>query len=839
MKVSNFRAESNHDIHSNRIIYCSVASDSIIWFGTVGGGMIRYDPRSDNFTTFTTDNGLPNNTVYAIVEDRAGLLWITTNRGLSQFDPSTTEFVNYTVDDGLIGNQFNFRSGTLTRSGTVYLGAVNGLTYFNPDNLEMDRSNPEVHFTDLKIANQSVAIGEEGILDAPINMQDHIHLKYQHKVITIEFVGLNFAAPGKTQYAYYLEGLENDWNYMGHLMTATYTNLSPGNYIFHVKAAYGDQFEGANERMLYIRIHPPFWLSVWGFVLYAAILLSLTFMIFRFYTVRQKARLNVKLAKLEKEKNEEISRHRLNFFTYISHEFKTPLTLILATLDHIMNYEEILPRFRDYGLIMKKNAQRLLFLINQLMDFRKMESDHAAIRLNKGEVIGFIKSTFHTFYPLMETRSVQGIFTSNMDSYIVYFDADKLEKILTNLISNSCKSFREPGRINVDVKVVERSQPARPGDEEEKSGQLLIMVADNGPGIPPEKLKLMFEPFVGDNRGDVQSSGIGLSLIKSLVNYLNGEIHVKSSQKGTSVIIRLPLIHHPSPDLVVSNAFVERNTSLDVENAAFLLDSQPDLVFSASDNRDGQEYDMLIVEDNWELASFLHNHYSGAFRVKVAGDGISALEKIGKTSPDIIISDIMMPRMDGFELCNRIKESIETCHIPVILLTSRTHDDSKIEGYLRGADAYVGKPFNLRELDLQIRNILQAKKNIRRHFAKLDAFKETVEKLGNRDQMFVRKLTDAIHRHLDDGSFNVDNFCRELNVSRTLLHMKLKKITGLSTTEFMKKIRLNEAKRMLEEGSMTISEIAYSVGFNDPAYFSKSFKKQYGKIPSSLIKEAG
>lgn len=548
--------------------------------------------------------------------------------------------------------------------------------------------------------------------------------------------------------------------------------------------------------------------------------------------------MNIRIAQMEKQKNEEIGKHRLNFFTYISHEFKTPLTLIIATLEHIMHYEDILPRFKDYGVLMRKNAMRLLFLINQLMDFRKIETDHAALKFNKGDLVGFIKSTFESFNPLMKKSSVDGKFYSNVDSYIVYFDADKMEKILTNLLSNACKSFQKPGTISVDVKISEKSHLANPSSDKTVTGDLIMSVIDDGPGLPPEKLEQIFEPFKYTNPADQQGSGIGLSLVKSLVNYMNGRIDITNRPGGgTRAIIQLPLVHNPLPELIQSDRFIDRNTSFNPEKTSIYFDSDPAVTFEMQDSSTIKNYELLIVEDNIELASFLSHHFSSVFKVHIAYDGKQALDRIKKSHPDLIISDIMMPHMDGFALCNAVKDTLETSHIPVILLTSKTGDDSRIEGLYKGADAYVDKPFNLKELDLRIRNILKSRENLRKHFAKFASMPETVANLSNKDQMFINKLTDIVYAHLDDGSFNVDSFCQEVTVSRTLMHMKLKKITGMSTTEFIKNIRLTEAKKMLQEDKLTVSEIAYRVGFNDPAYFSKSFKKLFDKPPSAIAIE--
>lgn len=838
--VNNYRTDNNHNILSNRFVYILPDNRRSIWFGTVDGGLVRYSYASGMFRSFTAEDGLPNNTVYAITKDDNGNLWLSTNRGVSRFNVHKETFVNYSENDGLIGNQFNFKSGLKTSSGTMYFGAVNGLTFFDPANIRKNNLQPVIHFTDLKIFNNSVPIDEEGILASHINFQDEVRLKYSNKVFSLDFVALNYISPKNVHYAYYLEGLEEDWNYVGHKQTATYTNLSPGSYTFHLKAASGSDFSTATERTLGIHIRPPFYMSVWGYMLYGVILISSSLLILRFYSIRQKEKMNVRIARLESEKNEEISQHRLNFFTYISHEFKTPLTLIIATLEHIMNYENVLPRFKDYSLVMRKNAMRLLFLINQLMDFRKIETDHASLRYNKGDVITFLRSTFMAFKPLMKKQQIKPVFTSNIESYIVYFEADKLEKILANLISNSCKSFRTPGKISMDVKIAERTHLANPAAEAKRSGDLIITIVDNGPGMPKEKMEQIYKPFISSDPSDFYSSGIGLSLVNSLVKYLNGKIKFSSSpEKGTSVVIQLPLVHDPDPGMIRSDTFIESNVSFDPETTPLFFDTDDEPAFDFQDNGTVKEYGLLIVEDNKELASFLQHHFAPVFNVQTATDGEEAYKKILKSHPDLVISDIMMPRMDGYALCSAIKESVETSHIPVILLTSKTRDEARMEGFFKGADAYVGKPFNLRELDLQVRNILRFRENLRNHFAAFGELEENITTLGNKDQMLIKSLTATVHKHLDNGSFDVDMFCKEASLSRTLLHMKLKKITGLSATGFIKNIRLNEARKMLLENNLTVAEIAYRVGYNDPAYFSKTFKKFFGKSPSEIHEGTG
>ncbi|MEN8155615.1 MAG: two-component regulator propeller domain-containing protein [Bacteroidota bacterium] len=833
MEITHYRMSSDRDIRSNRIIFSYFDRRGEAWFGTMEGGLLRYDYSRDHFTTYTVEEGLPDNTVYAITEDSSGMLWISTGRGLSMFDPVTGEFVNFTENDGLIGNQFNFNSALSASDGTLYFGAVNGLTYFDPAALEDMVYRPVVHFTDFKLSNRSLRIGEADILSTCIDFQDDIRLRHKHKVLTFEYVALNYISPGNTEYAFYLEGLEEGWNYVGNQRSATYTNLSQGYYVFHLKASGGGGAWPDEERTISLYMKPPFWLSVWGFALYGIILVAATLLSIRLYTIRQREILNVRLARVEKEKNEEISKHRLNFFTYISHEFKTPLTLIIATLEHLMNYEQLLPVAKDYGILMRKNAVRLLVLINQLMDFRKIETDHARIKYNKGDVVTFLRSTFESFQPLLEKSSVKGVFTSNISSYIVYFDADKLEKILSNLISNSCKSFTKPGEIGMDVKILAKGHLASPTGE--ITGDLIITVTDNGPGILPDKLKYLFEPFTLSESGEFPGSGIGLALVKSLVNYLGGKIIISTPQEGgTMAVVQLPLVQNPSPELIQDEQFIERHSTVNLQYTLLDLESEPEVEFDLADYTSSTKYELLIVEDNTELASLLKHHFSGIFKVSIAGDGAKALKWIKKNQPDLIISDIMMPEMDGFTLCNAVKDSIETSHIPVVLLTSKADAESREEGLFRGADVYLSKPFKLKELDLQVRNILRSREILRSHLSGFEKFPEGVEQLGNRDQMFIKHLTETVRRRLDDNGLDVEMLCSEANVSRSLLHTKLKKLTGLNTTGFIRKIRLDEAYRLIQENRLSVSEISYKVGFYDPSHFCKSFKKMFGKNPSEM-----
>jgi len=835
LRLTNYNTNNTPLLKSNQIIYFFNDSRNVLWFGTTEGGLLKYNPADKSFKSFSVENGLPNNTVYAIAEDKPGNIWFTTNKGISMLNPVNEKFRNYSQHDGLIGNQYNYKSGLATSDGLIYFGAVNGLTYFNPVNLMINYQQPVLHFTDFKLFNNSLSIGDKDILQSHIDYQQKIELKYKYNVFTIEFIGINYLLPENNRYSYYLEGFEKDWNYVNTKNNATYTNLSPGKYTFHVKVANGEGVWSDIERTLEIRILPPFWLSVWGFLLYFIIFSTLLYLYWYYSMLRHQEKLKIQVATLEKQKNEEVNQHRLNFFTYISHEFKTPLTIVIATIEKFLSHEEMLPQVKNDGLLIKKNAMRLLFLINQLMDFRKIETDHASLKLNKGDLIGFLRSTFETFYPLMQKKSLTGSFTSNINSFSVFFDPDKVEKIVTNLVSNACNSFEKPGSVSLDVNIVERVGGNDQGSDSDRISEMVMTVKDNGPGLSPSKLKQIFDPFYSDDVNNFHRSGIGLALVKSLVNFLDGQIHINSELKvGTTVIIQLPLMHNPPKETIQNDQFIVRNESFRLENSSFILDFDQSAPLPVSSDIQETEYELLVVEDNKDLSAFLVQHFSRYYKVSLAYDGEEAMKKIAKSQPDIIISDIMMPRMDGYTLCSTIKNAVETCHVPIVLLTAKSGFDSKLQGLNYGADAYIDKPFNLRELELTVRNILRSRENIRNKFAKFDSLTETVTQLCNKDQQFIERLTTIIYEHLDDANFNVELFCKEIMISRTLLHVKLKKITGLSTTEFVKNVRLNEAKKLLSVGELTVSEIAYKVGFNDPAYFSKSFKKMFDVSPSSI-----
>ncbi|MEN8138497.1 MAG: response regulator, partial [Bacteroidota bacterium] len=526
--------------------------------------------------------------------------------------------------------------------------------------------------------------------------------------------------------------------------------------------------------------------------------------------------------------------HKLDFFTYISHEFKTPLSIVIASIEELINSPHKQNKALEYKSMIRKNAFRLLSLINQLMDFRKIENEHSSISLNNGDIVSFVKSISDSFNPLFERENIINEFNSNKDSYVSYFDEDKIEKIISNIISNSYKALGNVGKISISIEINEYAKENKYDNIFISKSDITITIKDNGKGIAPENLTKLFDPFYSGNMKDNFNSGIGLALVNSLVKLLYGEIKADSIVgEGSTFTIKLPLFKKPDDKFISNDSFIDSTTGDNLE----LMIYENEVPLLKNEEKEKSKSDLLIVEDNKELSKFLKEHFAKSFEVSVVENGKDALIRIKRSHPDIIISDIMMPVMDGNELVKELKSNIETSHIPIILLTAKSGIDSEIEGLEGGADDYMSKPFNLKVLDLKVRNILKSIDSNRRQFENFEAIEESTTDLHNKEAQFISDLTNIVKNNIDKTDFNVNELCKEALISRTQLHMKLKKVTGMSTTEFIKSIKMNEAKKMLLTGNYSISEVSVMVGFNDANYFSKSFKKVFEKSPSEFLKD--
>lgn len=819
-QVKNFRKDSIPGLGGNSFICHLIDSRGKLWFGSRGDGLVFFDPESQKFQTYDMDDGLPNNVIYGILEDDHNNLWISSNKGISKFNYITGEVRNFTADHGLIGNQFNYKSSFKSDDGTMYFGAVNGLTYFHPGQVRTFESEPEIHFTNFRLFNEPVRPGEKSVLKKDIDLTDHIILSYKQNVISFEFIALDFFSRGKNNFFYYLDGFESTWQSAGN-QNVTYTNLTPGDYSFRIKATNIYNYPNNLERSIKITVLPPAWMTLWAFFGYAILLIAAIVLIFKLTEIRHREKMALNIEKIENEKLQELHQHKMNFFTYISHEFKTPLTIILASLDSIFSKEEIPGQLAGQFTTLRRNVLRLQFLINQLMEFRKVESDHNITNLQYGDVVSFLRELFEAFTTLFLRKKLEYIFISQVENLYIRFDSDKLEKIVSNLLSNSFKYTPEHGEIIFRIEIIR--EPAR--------RMLCLTISDTGCGMTEDQLSKVFNLFykLDDNQNEYQGSGIGLTLTQSLVNSLNGTIHFESKPgTGTTFNVNLPFSEEKEPPAFQDE--IKLNRSI-IEN--LLIQSPQDECKSKSDDCNC-DFEICFVEDDREFLKFISGHFSEKYRVSAFHDGAEALAFIQKKVPDLIVTDLMMPRMDGITLCKTIKTNFEYCHVPMIMLTAKSDIESRIESFESGADVYLPKPFHLAELELQIKNILTSKANLKKHFLQFGVL-EIPHPLKNRDQQFIEKISSVIIENLDSPELGVSMLTSKLGIGRTLLHNKLRQILDMSTTEFVNSIRLLEARKiMIENPDLTISEISYKVGFSDPNYFSRTFRKNFNIAPSDF-----
>lgn len=816
--LNHYTANSNSSRPlSNQIISVYKDSKQQLWFGTLDGGVSLYNFDQNKFINYTVAEGLANNNVYGILEDDNGIMWLTTNRGISRLDTKTKKFTNYDNKYGLPSNQFNFKSYLKSSEGIIYFGSINGLCYFNPLTIASGPLSLPLMFTDFQLFNKSVIPGKSEILQNQIDYTKAIELKYDQNVFTISYAAINYANPGSTNYAYYLKGFENKWNYVGGKNSVTYTNLSPGKYVFHIKAINAAGNGNSAERTLEVRVAPPFYLSRVAYIIYILLVGALVWLYARFVRFLHHKKLEIQLERIEKEKIKELTQHRLNFFTFISHEFKTPLTLILASIDKFLEDKGIEFRKSSELSNIKSNASILFKLIQQLMEFRKIETDHASINLTKSDIVDFIKNATFYFEAITDKKGVKLNFISSQPIVECYFDKDKMEKIFFNILSNAVKNTSQ-GNIEVmlDFK-----------DQDDKKKLITILVNDTGKGMSATELKNIFNPFYKSpqSRENSEGSGIGLALVNSLVKYLNGDIHIKSElQKGTSIKIALPV-------------FVQLNDTIQVEDQSPKqhdetgLIKQSDVLPAGANHIDTKtKYTLLIVEDNKELLNFLSQHFAKNYQVITASNGLLAFNKINKNPPDIVISDIKMPKMDGFQLCNKIKNDKRFNYIPVILLSDSNKENINIDGLDVGADAYLSKPFNLKEFELLISNMIRSRVKLREHVIGIGEFSSENLPNNNKDQEFLSNLSEVLEKQFSNPKVTIDILAKSLNMSRTSLHLNLKRILNKSATELLNEYRLKRAVFMLQN-DMPVSEAAYHCGYSDPNYFTRIFKKHFNETP--------
>lgn len=811
---------------SNNIISSFIDSKNRLWFGTSNGGLMLYDPSSDSFIVYGKENNLIQRDIYAIEEDTFGNLWMSTDNGIYYFNPNSENFTQYNVQNHLISNQFNASSGYKDANGNIYFGSINGVCFFKPENLIVNNSASDMHitFSDFKLFNKHIMPKENGILENNIDNTKEITLEHEMNTLTFDFLVINYSENRQCQFKceYYLEGIETEWNTAQQLpQSASYNNLAPGKYVFYVRVSDKNN-NILEQRQINILIKPHFLLSKFMITIYTIIVLLLTFLIIRFYRIRMRDKMDIKIERMEKNSIQELNKHKLNFFTFITHEFKTPLSILMAVFEDISPEKNIITG--DEVKIVKRNIQRLQFLINQLLDFRSVETDHAKIEYVKGDVMEYGRSIFELFIPVFRQKQIVYRCQTEPSSFYTIFDRDKIEKIISNLLSNAFKHSDQNSEINLSIQA----------DTEAK--KLIIFCHNSSSYIHPDQREAVMQPFhkTGSSDKKYSNTGVGLALVNGLVQMLSGKIEIESDQQnGTAFKVFLPIVEDVK-DMIVPEKKIEITNSPEIiADTFYMLNSSgidESLITEAN-----RKMTILLVEDNPDINKIIKSKLSSLYKVRTAYHGQEAIEVLKKHIIDIVISDIMMPFMDGYELSKFIKSSREYSHIPVILITSQTSKDSELQGLSAGADAYIQKPFTFDELNLRITNLLKAKSSIREHYHDMKIF-ELEEKLSNKDETFIQSLTQYVLDNLQDENLNTDTMAAHMNIGRTQLYNKLKKLLNLSVTEFVNKIKIDVAKHKISETDMTFSEISWELGFNNPSYFSKTFKRFAGMTPNEFKK---
>jgi len=846
-----------NSLSNNKISSIYEDKSGTVWIGTQEGGLNKLDRVNGKFRHFKMENGLPSDFVTGILEDDHGNLWLSTTNGLSKFNPQTETFRNYDVEDGLQSNEFEELSAYCkSKTGELIFGGVNGFNIFYPDSIKDNTHIPPVYITDFQLFNKPVPIGYDSlsgrtILSKSIIECEEIELNYDDKVFSFEFAALDYHAPLKNKYAYIMEGFDKDWNYTDAIRNlATYTNLDPGEYTFRVKGSNNDGIWNEAGASLKIIILPPWYQTTIAYLIYILLIGSVIYFVWKAQLKKIKIKHDYEMSQFEAKKLHEVDEIKTRFFTNISHEFRTPLTLILGPSKQLLESsgEEKTKITAD---LIHRSAKKLNRLVDELLDISKIEAGEMQLKACPKNLVAVVKEIALSFNSLAERKKITFRLNSDSDEIVVYIDKDKVDKILTNVLSNAFKFTPEGGCVDVGIHIhpefISGSQSVSATSVNIKIPKLVrddrfveISIRDTGVGIPQNQIDKIFDRFYqvdGSYTREHEGTGIGLSLTKELIELHKGRIVVESEEgKGTTFQLIFPL----GKDHLKAEEICEVESAKDYEiEKERIIPEEDEFIESKDKHRimynlsETQEKPaLLIVEDNPDVRKYISMILEKQYRIYEAKDGEEGLNKSFELIPDLIISDIMMPKMNGLQMCSKLKTDTRTSHIPIIMLTAKATMKDKISGLELGADDYIMKPFEAEELKARIRNLLEQRKRLHEHFRKYGFVDIEQKNITSVDQKFLEKVVATINENFSDTSFGVDILADDLAVSQSLLYKKMNSLVGVSPNELIKRTRLNKAAKLIESNAGNISEIALEVGFNNPAYFSEAFKKHFGVVPS-------
>lgn len=823
-KIFEILNHSNSKLPLDRVlsVFCNKLGQ--IWVGVFGGGLCLYNTKNKEFSQYSENHLLSNDVIYKILEDELGKLWVSTNKGISTFDPSKSIFKNYTYHNGIQQSTFNMGAGLRTTTGEMYFGGLEGFNYFNPKSLYQNKNIPQLVITDLKINNKSANPIENSEITDHISVAKEIILSYKQN-FSLDFVALNYTAPHESQYSYMLEGFDKDWNNVGSVTTAVYTNLDPGKYTFRLKANSEDGSWHTPEKTIDIVVHPPFWRTYYAYFIYFSLLMTTLWAIrrrgiqklrneFALEQERLEVRHLIEKERTEAERKMELEQLKIKFLTNLSHELKTPLTLVLNPIESLLFQEKSTEKLNTLNLI-NRNAKRLLNLVNQLLDFRKIEDNELKLNPTEGDLIAVAKEIFDSCKYISERKNIHLDFESPITEYNTVFDKDKVERILINLLSNAIKFTNENGNVYFQI-------------EANNDNGIKLLIGDTGIGIPNDKKEKIFERFfqINDNSNILnQGSGIGLSITQEFVKLHGGTIKVESEEGVGSVFtVFLPLVE--TSQKTQQETFIHKKQKTKISSNNEVEVAEPSKIDKPA---------LLIVDDSEDLRTYLKENLKSEYKIIEASDGKQGWQKALSCHPEVIVSDINMPNMDGIALVRKIKNDNRTKHIPVILLTVMADEIDQLKGLETGANDYLTKPFSFQLLNIKINNLLNLNSTLKSTYSKQINLETPEVEIVSEDEKFLLKISRYIEDHIEDPDLSVEVLSKTMFMSRGTLYSKVLSLTGETPVEFVRSIKLKKAVALLEKSDMKISQIGYAVGFSNPNYFARAFKAKYNMSPSEYI----
>jgi signal transduction histidine kinase/DNA-binding response OmpR family regulator/streptogramin lyase len=796
------------------------------WVGTDGGGLLRFDRTTGQYKRFTTSEGLPSNSILRILEDKAGNLWLSTFNGLSRFDPAKTSFRNFSASDGLQSNQFSFNAALALTSGEFLFGGIKGFNIFYPDSVYSQNTIPPVLLTAIRVNNNPITQQENYVTGRNEEEVKEMTIPYDKATIAFDFVALEYTLPDKISYAYRLKGWDNSWNYVGQTRTANYTHLQEGSYVFEIKASNADGLWGNAIHTVTLIILPPWYRTWWAYLIYVSSTLAAIYLYIRYRAREERLKYEIKLAHLENEKEKELNEKKLSFFTNVSHEFRTPLTLIINPLKELVQNKDN----RDLSIVYR-NARRLLSLVDQLLLFRKADREGDQLKIFRLDIVSLCQEVYGCFLQQAKIKNIDYTFLPSQESIEIYGDSEKLEIALFNLLSNAFKFTPDQGSIIFEVNTT--------------GSQVTISIKDSGCGIEGSVGNRIFEKFqrAQDQKESLQTGfGIGLYLVKHFIEGHHGHISYQSQvNEGTAFLVTLKTgsAHFAGTPLLEKNS--QKSTFLE-ELADSTAVTAPEVIPDAKEIEGPtttitEKKSILLIDDHDEIRQYLLQLFKDQFIVYEADNGISGFAAVQQYMPDLVISDIQMQGMDGVELCAKIKQTAAVSHIPVILLTGSSASDTRLRGLEGGADDYITKPFENNLLMAKVNNIIKNRTLLQQYFFDRITLKNSNIRVPAEYQDFLKRCIEIIEDNLENEDFSIKKFTLEIGMSHSSLYKKVKSISGQTINSFIRSIRLRKAAVLLLKENYTITQAAMQVGIGDVKYFREQFVKLFGMNPSDYVKK--